>query len=173
MKNKYEIIGDIIKIYINSRCKNYECIIDKDDFNKVCNIKTSWCLLYNKGRIESVVTKIQTQKVRKSIKLHQLIMNNTTDLVIDHINGNVLDNRKENLRLVTVAENNTNVKDYHVSSSGYQNIYLEKDGKYAVRIKPKRYGRYNTLEEAIRIRDEITINRFPLRYKLKGDSNGY
>lgn len=164
MKNKYEIVGNIVKIHIISKHGNYECIIDRNDFDKVSDIKTSWCLLYNKGRIESVVTKIQKHKVRKTIKLHKLIMNNDGDLVVDHINGNVLDNRKENLRLVTVSENNTNLKDYHVSSSGYQNIYLEKDGKYAVRIKPKRYGRYGTLEEAITVRDKITAIRFPLRY---------
>lgn len=164
MKNKYEIVGDIVKIHIISKRGNYECLIDKNDFVKVSSIKTSWYLLYNKGRIESVVTKIQKYKIRKSIKLHQLIMNNNSNLVIDHINGNVLDNRKENLRLLTVAENNTNLKDWHISSAGYQNIYLEKDGKYAVRIKPKRYGRYNTLEEAIKVRNKIIIERFPLRY---------
>lgn len=164
MKNKYEITGDIVKIYIASERGDYDCIIDKEDFEKVSSIKTSWYLIYNRGRIESVVTKIQKHRIRKSIKLHQLIMGKCEPFVIDHINGNVLDNRKENLRVVTVAENNTNLKDYHNSSSGYQNIYLEKDGKYAVRIKPKRYGRYNTLEEAIEIRDKVVTKRFPLRY---------
>ena len=165
MKNKYKITGDIVEIYITSKHNNYKCIIDKDDFEKVSSIKTSWYLIRNKGRIESVVTKIQKCKIRTSIKLHQLIMGKCDHFVIDHINGNVLDNRKENLRFVTVAQNNTNLMDTHKSSSGYQNIYLEKNGKYAVRIKLKRYGRYDTLEEAIKVRDNIIANCFPLRHK--------
>lgn len=164
MKNKYEITGDIVKIHIVSKCGDYDCIIDKEDFDKVSSVKTSWYLIYNRGRIESVVTKIQKHKIRKSVKLHQLIMGKYEPFVIDHINGNVLDNRKENLRFVTISENNTNLTDTYKSSSGYQNIYLEKDGKYAVRIKPKRYGRYDTLKEAIEVRNKIIRNRFPLRH---------
>ena len=64
--------------------------------------------------------------------------------------------------MITSEENATNLKDYHTSSSGYQNIYFEK-GKYSVRIKPKRYGRYDTIEEAIEVRDKVIRERFPLR----------
>ena len=162
MKNKYKIVDDTVIIYINSKYGNYECIIDREDLSKVNQFNTSWYLVYNKNRIESVVTKIQRNKIRKSIKLHVLLTNRPDKLVVDHIDGNVLNNKKSNLRVITSEENTTNLKDYHTSSSGYQNIYFEK-GKYSVRIKPKRYGRYDTIEEAIEVRDNVIKERFPLR----------
>lgn len=162
MKNKCKMIDDTVIININSKYGNYECFIDKEDFDKVNQFNTSWYLIYNKGRIESVVTKIQKGKVRKSIKLHTLLTSPPKNLVVDHIDGNVLNNKKSNLRIITAKENATNLKDYHTSSSGYQNIYFEK-GKYAVRIKSKRYGRYNTIEEAVKVRNKIVKEQFPLR----------
>lgn len=162
MKNKYKIVDDVVIIYINSKYGDCECIIDREDFDKVNQFNTSWYLVYNKNRIESVVTKTQRNKIRKSIKLHVLLTNRPDGLVVDHIDGNVLNNKKSNLRVVTAEENATNLKDYHTSSSGYQNIYFEK-GKYSVRIKPKRYGRYDTIEEAVKVRDKVIKERFPLR----------
>lgn len=162
MKNKYKIVDDVVIIYINSKYGDCECIIDREDFDKVNQFNTSWYLVYNKSRIESVVTKIQRNKVRKSIKLHVLLTDRPDGLVVDHIDGNVLNNKKSNLRVVTAEENATNLKDYNTSSSGYQNIYFEK-GKYSVRIKPKRYGRYDTIEEAVKVRDRVVKERFPLR----------
>lgn len=162
MKNKYKIVDDVVIICINSKYGDCECIIDREDFDKVNQFNTSWYLVYNKSRIESVVTKIQRNKVRKSIKLHVLLTDRPDGLVVDHIDGNVLNNKKSNLRVVTAEENATNLKDYNTSSSGYQNIYFEK-GKYSVRIKPKRYGRYDTIEEAVKVRDRVVKERFPLR----------
>jgi hypothetical protein len=40
-----------------------------------------------------------------TIFMHRTIMSPPADMVIDHINGNGLDNRRENLRVVTVKEN--------------------------------------------------------------------
>jgi len=44
--------------------------------------------------------------------MHRIIMNCPPGLLVDHINGNGLDNRKENLRIVTVEVNNNNAKSH-------------------------------------------------------------
>ena len=41
--------------------------------------------------------------------LHRIVMGEPEDLVVDHINGDPLDNRRENLRIVTQQENNMNL----------------------------------------------------------------
>lgn len=167
MKNNYKIDGKIIKIYINSTYGENGiliALIDTEDFEKVNQYNTSWTIVYKNNRLDSVVTKPQINKKRFNIKLHRLIMNCPNHLVVDHINGNVLDNRKCNLRVLTQAENSTNISPINKHcKTKYRNIYLEEDGEYAVRIHNKRYGRYSDINEAIRARDAKIKNIFPLR----------
>lgn len=80
--------------------------------------------------------------------------------VIDHIDGNGLNNRIENLRNTVQAENCKNRSHQINSSTGYSGItYVKsrtegKPGRYLVRINSETnvritVGRYDTLEEAI------------------------
>lgn len=86
------------------------------------------------------------------------------NLVVDHKDGNVLNNQKSNLRIVSQAENSTNLSPNNkYCKTKYRNIYLEDDGKYAVRINRIRFGRYFTLDEAIKVRDEKIKEIYPLR----------
>lgn len=55
--------------------------------------------------------------------LHRCVMNVTSkDLVVDHINHDTLDNRKENLRVCTQAENRLNRRSAKGSSSKYLGV---------------------------------------------------
>jgi hypothetical protein len=47
-------------------------------------------------------------KTRKSTGLSRLLMSPPDDMVVDHINGDTLDNRRSNLRVVTSAQNAAN-----------------------------------------------------------------
>jgi hypothetical protein len=77
----------------------------------------------------------------------------TEDKMIDHINGNKLDNRLENLRLATRSQNGANRKEHKNNTSGYRGVHWVKEDKnwranIKVNNKIKSLGRYKTAEEA-------------------------
>ena len=76
-----------------------------------------------------------------TLRLHRLINQTPEGMVTDHINGNKLDNRRSNLRTVTTAENNLNVR-----RKGYS--WDKSKGNYIVRFKSKYIGRYKDMSEA-------------------------
>jgi len=58
--------------------------------------------------------------------MHRQIIHVPEGYVIDHINGNGLDNRKANLRPATVAQNAWNSKKRN-PRSGYKGVCFDKD----------------------------------------------
>ena len=56
-------------------------------------------------------------------------------LLVDHINHNTLDNRRENLSLVSNSQNNTNRRKIRRLSSSFKGVYFHKaSGKWIARI---------------------------------------
>jgi len=90
---------------------------------------------------------------RKNIKLHKVVLWCPDEYEIDHVNGNKLDNRLINLRIVTRQQNSFNKLKYSNNSSGYKGVYLNKrSGKYSAEIKKgdirlRKHG-FKTPEEA-------------------------
>ena len=69
---------------------------------------------------------VVTSKGRKEFRLHRLIMHTPDGMQTDHINGDILDNRKENLRVCTQNQNLYNQKKRANKSSKYKGVYLHK-----------------------------------------------
>ena len=72
---------------------------------------------------------------------------------VDHINGDRLDNRVENLRGCNNEENNRNKGPNKKNKSGYKGVHFNKStGKWIAQItvnyKCKHLGSFNTAEEA-------------------------
>lgn len=75
---------------------------------------------------------------------------------IDHRNGNRTDNRIINLRAVTQAENNKNLKISSLNTTGVMGVdYIAKSGRYRARIrvngKGTHLGCFTTLAEAAEV----------------------
>jgi len=79
-----------------------------------------------------------------TVRLHRLVTNAPEGMVVDHLNGNKLDNRLSNLRITTQAVNAANRK----GTVGY--TWDASKDKWMVRYRKQFYGRYGTEEEAKR-----------------------
>lgn len=105
----------------------------------------------------------------KSVKTHRIIANAQDGQIVDHINGDKLDNRISNLRLVTHAQNMANRACNKTSTSGYKGVYYDnsmsrrKRWGASIHHAGKRItiGRYFTAEDAASAYDEVAL-------KLKG-----
>src|SRR3546814_3106867 len=69
------------------------------------------------------------------LMMHRLIMNAPRGVEVDHINGNGLDNRRENLRLASTSQNQMNRKRTR-SACGFKGVTFNKGcGKWQAQIK--------------------------------------
>jgi hypothetical protein len=127
----------------------------------------------------------------RTTTMHRVITNiSDSNMCVDHINGDTLDNRKENLRICSRSENSRNKKLRCDSRSGYKGVheqvkparqkhsYTKKDGEvslYESKHMPKKRftaytsngtggkihgGRYLTAEAAAVARDILFIREW-------------
>lgn len=111
-------------------------IIDDDMINRVSYFK--WYTIKKSRRVGDayyVVTSFG--KKRRHLSMHRLIMGNICDeFNVDHINGNGLDNRRENLRICTNSQNAMNRRKLLGCSSIYKGVFYQKRlKKWAARYK--------------------------------------
>ena len=96
-------------------------------------------------------------KTKRLVRMHKIITNTDKNTIIDHINRDKLDNRKENFRYATKSENRINSKTRTDNVSGIQGVRFE-EGKWRVRIsvngKYVHLGMFNDFEEAVKTRLE-------------------
>lgn len=79
---------------------------------------------------------------RVTVRMHRLVMGAKPGELVDHLNGNRLDNRKSNLRICTHKEN---AQNRHTVRGFFFN---QEKRKWQVTYRGNYYGRYVTPEEA-------------------------
>lgn len=69
-----------------------------------------------------------------AVPMHRDVLGDRKGYVVDHINRNPLDNRRENLRWATVRQNCCN-RRHRSSASGFRGVYQQKSGSFYAEIK--------------------------------------
>lgn len=106
-------------------------LVDDEDYDKVIN--NLWYAAKDKKSYYAQ-RQIRTETGRKTFHMHQVIMNTTER--VDHINGDGLDNRKQNLRLATNQQNCMNVAPKHSNkTSKYKGVFKTRSGTFEIQIK--------------------------------------
>jgi hypothetical protein len=134
-------------------------IVSEEDYEFLNQWK--WYALKNGYEFYAARRGRQSEKV--TVQMHRVIMNAPQDMQVDHINGNGLDNRRENLRICSKSENMHNRGKPSSNRSGYKGVGKRKYGNvYRARIvvtfplgkKEIHLGWFATAEEAARAYDE-------------------
>lgn len=138
------------KIKLAGKYSKIECIVDArwEEMFKDGGVK----MFYHRN-YAAFCTKVKGKQKWEFV--HSIVSNfkGNNILCVDHINMNKLDNRSDNLRIVTIKENNTNsTKASAKSKTGVRNVYFYQ-GLFVVKFfslgKNIRYKTFKTLEEAI------------------------
>lgn len=147
----YEDFAELI-LYDEDGNEKARALIDSEDVEKIKQYK--WC--YSNGYVGC-------HKLKD--RLHRFILELKDDEVVDHINGNKLDNRKCNLRICSQQQNTFNTCINSNNTSGYKGVTWDKKrnkwiAQIMVNYKHIYLGRYENIEDAIKSRKDAELKYF-------------
>lgn len=145
-------IGDASSILVTA--KGDEILVDNCMIPVL--VKHSWCISKTGYAVANIDKKV--------IKMHRLITSCPKGQVVDHINGDPLDNRIENLRICSAKDNSRNKGLGRNNSTGVTGVSQLSDGKWRARIMVDRkellLGRFESFEEAVKARKQAELKYF-------------
>lgn len=100
--NKYEIFGKVCKLNVGDKT----VLIDTKNLNKLCQFH--WVIMKTKRYAYA-----RRHKGKKVVYMHKDIIQTKPGEIVDHINGDTLDNRMDNLKRCSRSENRQNISINH------------------------------------------------------------
>lgn len=156
--NKYIFYDDYVELNILDKHNNilYTGKIDIDDYDMVS--KYHWCRTSSTQK-----TYLRNNKLK--LHLHVFILGNKEGFIVDHINRDRTDCRKQNLRHVTHQKNAINKGRQSNNTSGHVGVSWDKSrNKWESHIKlnnnKKHLGRFDNIDDAIEARLKAELKYF-------------
>lgn len=151
--NRHRVEGGIAYIELTDRQgrPRAEAMVSPDDLARVL-ARGRWCL-HQGPRRPTPYAAVQWREDGRGrlLRLHRFLLDPPEGMMGDHINGDGLDNRRENLRIATPGENTAN-RHRTNARSGTPGIHWDKGwrrvGGWRVAVKGHPMRTFPTLEEA-------------------------
>lgn len=137
-------------------------LVDDEDFDYLNQWK--WFAIKNKHTFYAVRHDNKPESKRKLIRMHRFILGETCqEILIDHKNGNGLDNQRNNIRRCTQAQNARNRRNQKNNVSGVKGVrQVPGSGRWMARIRKDGVSNYLGMfdtKEAAGIAYDIAASR--------------
>jgi hypothetical protein len=138
--------------------QGYFALVDEEDFGRVSKFKWTADVRKNGVYVKRYMERnVDGKRVRSVLYLHHFVLGIQGGVLVDHVKGNPLDNRKKKLRVCTQAENARNAKIGRNNTHGYKGLVLRPSGRWGCQLMFKGkhvcVGTFDTKEEAARAYD--------------------
>lgn len=141
-------------------------LVDASDYEYLSQFKW-WTFINRRNQFKYARTKINN----KYVYMHRLLLGLTDPKVpVDHINGNSLDNHRNNIRIATTQLNAANRGKQKNNTSGYKGVFKRNESYYQlkskframIRVNQKliRLGTFDNPEDAARAYDRASREYF-------------
>jgi len=154
--------------------KGQVSIVDDADFEELSKYKWQ-AIKFNNGRFYASTCKYINGKVER-VPMSRLILKPPKFMMVDHVNWDTLDNRRENIRICTPSQNQANRGKPSNNTSGYKGVsYFKRTKKWMSRInydcKTYRLGEFEDKIEAAKAYDnkakelhgQFAVLNFPIK----------
>lgn len=158
IKNLITYYDNYAVIHCKSKEKRFEVKVDIEDVNKI--IQNGYTVTMRHTKHNNEYRPELATKNKKHNYLYRFILGVTKpESIVDHINHNVLDNRRCNLRITNKSINEQNRSGANKNNKcGFRNVYFVKNYKkwcvnFCINKKTVVFGYYDTLKEAVKVAD--------------------
>ena len=161
-KNEFSFLDDYVKV---TTTNGVSFIIDYEDYHRSVADDIHWYVHNNtsaKSDEKYVISRRKKTDNCEEIKLHNYIMNPPDYMIVDHIDGDTMNNTRDNLRIVTQQQNSWNRAVAINNTSGVKGVSkVKRNNKWIARIgyNGKRIviGTFDNYDDAVEAR--LTVEK--------------